>query len=48
MPGILVVPVLLVGALDCLIFSNLDSIAKYLDRSRQAADPTKGAIVQIS
>jgi multiple antibiotic resistance protein len=36
MLGILVVLVLLVGALDWLIFSNLDRISKYLDKSRLA------------
>jgi multiple antibiotic resistance protein len=36
MLGILVLLVLLVAALDWLIFSNLDRIAKYLDKSRLA------------
>ena len=36
MLGILVILVLLVGALDWLIFSNLDRIAKHLDKSRLA------------
>jgi multiple antibiotic resistance protein len=36
MLGILVLLVLLVGALDWLIFSNLDRIARYLDKSRLA------------
>ena len=36
MLGILIILVLLVGALDWLIFTNLDSIAKYLDKSRMA------------
>ena len=36
MLGIMVVLVLLVGALDWLVFTNLDRIAKYLDKSRMA------------
>ena len=36
MLGIMVALVLLVGAFDWLIFSNLDRIAKYLDKSRMA------------
>jgi len=36
MLGILVVLVLLMGALDWLIFKNLDSLAKHLDKSRLA------------
>jgi multiple antibiotic resistance protein len=36
MLGILVVLVLLVGALDWLVFSNLDRIAEHLDKSRLA------------
>jgi multiple antibiotic resistance protein len=36
MLGILVVLVLLVAALDWLIFSNLDRIAQHLDKSRLA------------
>jgi multiple antibiotic resistance protein len=36
MLGILVLLVLLVAALDWFIFSNLDRIAKYLDKSRLA------------
>ena len=36
MLGILVVLVLLVGALDWLVFTNLDRIAKHLDKSRMA------------
>ncbi|MFC2030669.1 MarC family protein [Chloroflexota bacterium] len=36
MLGILVILVLLVAALDWLIFSNLDRIAKHLDKSRLA------------
>ena len=36
MLGILVVLVLLVGALDWLVFSNLDRIAEHLDKSRMA------------
>ena len=36
MLGILVLLVQLVAALDWLIFSNLDRIAKYLDKSRLA------------
>jgi multiple antibiotic resistance protein len=36
MLGILVVLVLLVGALDWLVFTNLDRIAEHLDKSRMA------------
>ena len=36
MLGILVILVLLVAALDWLVFSNLDHIAKHLDKSRLA------------
>ncbi len=36
MLGILILLVLLVGALDWLVFSNLDRIAKHLDKSRMA------------
>jgi multiple antibiotic resistance protein len=36
MMGILIVLVLLMGAFDWLIFKNLDSIAKHLDKSRLA------------
>ena len=36
MLGIMVILVLLVGALDWLVFTNLDRIAKYLDKSRMA------------
>ena len=36
MLGILVILVLLVAALDWLIFTNLDRIAKHLDKSRLA------------
>jgi multiple antibiotic resistance protein len=36
MLGIMVILVLLVAALDWLIFSNLDRIAKHLDKSRLA------------
>jgi len=36
MLGLLIVLVLLMGALDWFVFSNLDSIAKHLDKSRLA------------
>jgi MarC family membrane protein len=36
MLGIMVILVLLVGALDWLVFSNLDRIAEHLDKSRMA------------
>ena len=36
MLGIIAVLVLLMGALDWLVFSHLDSISKYLDKSRLA------------
>ena len=36
MLGIMVILVLLVAALDWLVFTNLDRIAKYLDKSRMA------------